>query len=102
MFQKLIGWLRGVFIILWLVAVLVIGAWIGFYNADYTTLNILGFQLPEMTIGFYLCLTFAVGVGLGWFGTWVLAQGKLYSRKRELGKVQKEVGKLRTAQVQET
>ncbi|WP_075185486.1 LapA family protein [Teredinibacter haidensis] len=101
MFGKLVRWIRSFFVLVWLLAILLIGGWIAYGNPDYTSLNVFGFQFPEMTIGFYLCFTFTAGVALGWFGTWLLAQAKLYSRRRELGKVNKEVGKLRAAQVKE-
>lgn len=100
MFARLYRLLRRLFIVVWLIAVCTIAIWIAWANSDYITVNLFAVQLPRLTIGFYLCATFAVGVLLGWFGTWILANSKLFARKRELSKVKKEVDKLRTAQMQ--
>lgn len=101
MFKKLLGWIRWLFILAWLLLVITISAWIAFENMTPVRLNLFGFQLPEATMGLYLSWTFVAGVTLGWFGTWLLARIKLFSRQRELGKVKKEVDKLRTAHLQE-
>lgn len=101
MFKKLLRWIRWIFILAWLVFVITVSAWIAFENSAPVSINLFGIHLPEATIGLYLCWTFVAGVSLGWFGTWLLARIKLFFRQRELGKVKKEVAKLRTAQLQE-
>ncbi|WP_185231181.1 LapA family protein [Teredinibacter franksiae] len=101
MLAKLARLIRNLFVVIWLVVVLTIGGWVAFYNSEYVSINLFGFNLPEFSIGFYLCITFATGVVIGWFGTWLLARAKLFSRQRELGKARKEMEKLRTAQMLE-
>jgi len=95
MIAKLLGWLRSLFVVIWLIGIFLIGGWIGYYNIEPTSINLFGIPLPELTIGIYLSLTFTAGVSLGWFGTWLLARAKLYSRNRDLKKTQKEMEKLR-------
>ncbi len=99
--KKLLRFVRSFFVIAWFLLVLVVSGWIGFYNNDPLSLNILGITLPEFTTGIYLGATFATGAIFGWFGTWLIARIKLFSRKRELKKTKKEVEKLRIANYQE-
>ncbi|TVZ38638.1 putative membrane protein [Alteromonadaceae bacterium 2753L.S.0a.02] len=99
MIKRLYRWIRGLFLFVWLLGVLIIGVWIAWANQDYISVNLFAIELPRFPVGGYLSITFASGVLLGWFGTWILARIKLYSRKRELSKVKKEVNKLRTAQL---
>ncbi|SMF36784.1 Uncharacterized membrane protein YciS, DUF1049 family [Alteromonadaceae bacterium Bs31] len=102
MFLKLFRFIRFIFVVAWFILVVVISMWIAYANSDPLSLNLLGFQLPELTTGTYLGATFAIGATFGWFGTWLIARIKLFSRKRELKKTKKEVEKLRTAHLQES
>jgi len=101
MFRKVYGWLKMLFIITWLLLVLVLTAWIAYENQQKFNLTLLGFELPELTFGIYLSITFVTGAFIGWFGTWIVSRIKLFSGKRELKKTKKEIEKLRTAHLTE-
>lgn len=101
MIRKLFRWVRNLFVLAWLLAVLILSWWIAYYNQQDIRINLLGLSLPEATVGLYLCITFASGVTIGWFGTWLLAKASHMSGRRELKKVKREVAQLKTAQVQE-
>ena len=102
MFAKLGVWVRNLFVLAWLLVVLTLGAWLAYANSDTMTLNLLGIQWPEGSVGFYFSITFIVGVLLGWFGTYLLAQAALFGKKRELSRMTKEVNKLRSNFVAES
>ncbi|ACR13987.1 Conserved Hypothetical protein [Teredinibacter turnerae T7901] len=99
MFARIYRWFRRLFILVWLLLVCAIAGWIAWANADLISVNLFAIQFPKLSIGFYLCFTFAFGILLGWFGTLILANTKLLARKRELNKAKKEVDKLRAAQL---
>jgi len=98
MFKKLFKWIRWLFILVWLLFLVTLSWWITFENSTPAQLNLFGINLPESTLGVYLCWTLVAGVLLGWAGTWLLSRVKLFARQRELRKMRKEMARLRISQ----
>lgn len=96
MVKKLFAWVKKGVFVLWLCVIALLGAWIATDNAQPFALSLFVFSLPELSIGVYLCLVFAVGVVLGFLTSYLAMQSKIYFKNRALKKANKEVGRLKS------
>ncbi len=99
MFRGILNFFKSILMFCWLLAVLVLGAWIALTNNEPLSLNVFGLQLPEFNAGVYMCAVLMVGVLLGYVTHYVVTQRKMLARKRALSKANREVARLQNERI---
>lgn len=94
-------WLKRVLVVLWLLAVLVFGAWFLQENTAEAQLSLFGFLMPVVSLGLIVSLALLSGLLLGLLVSFISFEPRLLICKRELKKVKKELASLRNNQQQE-
>lgn len=94
-------WLKRFLIIVWLLAVLIFGAWFLEENTTEVQLSLLGFALPSVSLGLLVSVTLLGGLLLGLLVSFISLEPRLLMCKRELKKAKKELVLLRSAKQQE-
>lgn len=62
MIKNLVGWVKGLLAMIWLVLLLLLGARLAQQNQEMVDVNLLYWQLPEMTTGTIISLVFLMGI----------------------------------------
>ena len=96
--MTLFKWLRMILIGLWCLALLLLGCWLVIDNPTNIAPILVGFTMPPLSLGFYLCLSILLGVVLGFVSAYLVTQARLFRKKRELKRAQREMHVLQRAQ----
>lgn len=97
--MKLFKWLKTISIGLWCLALLIVGCWLVVDNPIGVKPRVMGFILPELSLGFYVCFSVLIGVVLGFISSYLVTEARLFGKKRELRRAQKEVKSLQSSQL---
>ena len=95
----LFKWLRMILVGLWCIALLLFGCWLVIDNPDNIAPILAGFTMPQLSLGFYLCLSILTGVMLGFISSYLVTQAHLFSKKRELKRAKRQMQALQRSQV---
>lgn len=96
--MALFKWLRMIFIGLWCLVLLLFGCWLVIDNPMNIAPVLIGFTMPQLSLGFYLCLSILLGVVLGFISAYVVTQARLFRKKRELKRAQRDMRILQRSQ----
>ena len=89
-------WCKRLFLFAWFLLLLLCGAWLVNDNPQPISPILLGLDFPELSLGIYISSLLLIGVLLGFFSSFLVTQGKLFAKKRELSRAQKELESLRS------
>jgi len=90
-------WCRRFFLFAWFLFLLLCGAWLASDNPEPISPILLGINFPELSLGIYISCLLLIGLLLGFFSTFLVTQGRMISRKRELSRARKELESLRSS-----
>lgn|GEM_PF-488599 len=93
--KKLLRPIFKIMLYIWILFILVLGAWFTHENQQSIQVTFLGYQLPEFTAAVYLVSSIVFGALLGSFITFSVMQTKVSSSKRKLKKAKRETEKLK-------
>ncbi len=62
MIKNIIGWVKALLVVVWLLLLLLLGARLAQQNQDVVEISLLYWQLPAMTTGTIMSLAFLIGV----------------------------------------
>ena len=96
--MTLFKWLRMILIGLWCLVLLLLGCWLVIDNPTNIAPILVGFTMPQLSLGFYLCLSILLGVVLGFTSAYLVTQARLFRKKRELKRAQREMQVLQRSQ----
>lgn len=99
-FMKVLTLIKTLVVWFWFLFLILIGAQLVADNGQEITPMIIGVPFPSMSLGMYSCLFVFIGILLGFLSSFLVTQGRLLRKKRELVLRDKEVERLRVTQVQ--
>lgn len=65
MIKNIVGWVKALLVMVWLVLLLLLGARLAQQNQEMVEIGLLYWQLPEMTTGTIMSLAFLIGIICG-------------------------------------
>ena len=86
--------LKRLLFFLWILILFAFGAYLTSENAERINVTLMGFTLPQASVGTYLIAALFIGLLIGFFSTFLLTQIKVFKQNRKLSKVEKEVKRL--------
>lgn len=90
-------WIKRIILLCWFLVLVFFGAWIVSDNPSEITLTLMGIVSPKSSLGVYICVAVFFGVILGFITSYLVTQGRLFSKNRELSRARKEVQQLRAS-----
>lgn len=101
MLKTAFNFIKKVILVVWLIAMLVVGAWFASENPNKVTPLLFGYALPQLSLGIYLSVTLIVGVVIGGTLSFLGTQSKMIKVKRACRTLDKEVKRLEADNVKE-
>ncbi|WNO07872.1 hypothetical protein [Teredinibacter sp. KSP-S5-2] len=98
MIRKLIKMIRAFLMVLWCIAMLLLGGFVAVENPGDVAPQMLGIPLPELSLGSYLAVFLSLGLMLGFLTSFFADQAKGWRKSNALRKAQKEVALLKQSQ----
>jgi len=97
--RSFIAFTKKAVLILWLLAMIVAGAWFATENPEKISPVFFGILLPQLSLGIYLCGALILGVFLGASLSFMGTQSKMFRVKRERSALSKKVKRLESMNV---
>lgn len=95
------GWVKKLGFLIWILGMLLAGAWLANENSNPVSLTIFSFPLPDIALGVLIWMTLLLGVLLGFFTYYLVSKPSAIAKKRALSKANKELASLRTGYLKE-
>lgn len=100
MFKTLYKWVKLLFLLFWLFAMIIIGMWMFFENSQEVSVSYLGYEVANQALGFVICQMLFVGGFLGYLTSVVTFKSREVWYKRRYKKSQKTLEKLKHVETQ--
>ncbi len=98
MFKTLFKWLKLAFMWLWLLAMILLGAWIFFENQALVSIDYLVIEIENQALGFVICQMLFLGGLLGFLTCFFTINARAAWYKRRYKRSQLALEKLQNAQ----
>jgi len=95
----MVKWFKRILIVMYFFFMALLGVWIMYENQVTVDVVFFGLAFNDRSLGLIICLMLAVGGVFGFFTSILASRGALFFHKRKIAKANREVARLKNAQL---